>query len=111
MAVARGGREAIWREEESERVIFHIDCGSTYTANTFSALCRRLGIRQSMGRVGCFDNAAAEAFFSSLEWEVLSRNTKSLGLRPMALPRARAGKTFPPRIGHVQNVAPSKMIS
>ena len=27
---------------------------------------------QSMGRVGsCFDNAAAEAFFSSLEWEVL----------------------------------------
>jgi len=32
-------------------------------------------ITQSMGRVGsCFDNAAAEAFFSSLEWEVLSRN-------------------------------------
>ena len=34
-----------------------------------------LGVRQSMGRVGsCFDNAAAEAFFSSLEWEVLSRH-------------------------------------
>ena len=34
-----------------------------------------MGIRQSMGRVGsCFDNAAVEAFFSSLEWEVLSRN-------------------------------------
>ena len=28
-----------------------------------------------MGRVGsCFDNAAAEAFFSILEWEVLSRH-------------------------------------
>ena len=28
-----------------------------------------------MGRVGsCFDNAAAQAFFSSLEWEVLSRH-------------------------------------
>lgn len=28
-----------------------------------------------MGRVGsCFDNSAAEAFFSSLEWEVLSRH-------------------------------------
>ena len=28
-----------------------------------------------MGRVGsCFDNAAAEAFFSSLEWEVLARH-------------------------------------
>ena len=28
-----------------------------------------------MGRVGsCFDNAAAESFFSTLEWEVLSRH-------------------------------------
>lgn len=76
MAVtARGGRQAIWRDEESERVIFHTDRGSTYTAAKFTKLCRTLGIRQSMGRVGsCFDNAAAEAFFSSLEWEVLSRN-------------------------------------
>ncbi len=76
MAVAaRGGRQAIWADEESERIIFHTDRGSTYTANSFTRLCRTLGIRQSMGRVGsCFDNAAAEAFFSSLEWEVLSRN-------------------------------------
>jgi putative transposase len=76
MAVtARGGRAAIWREEEAERVVFHTDRGSTYTANAFTKLCRRLGIRQSMGRVGsCFDNAAAEAFFSTLEWEVLSRH-------------------------------------
>ena len=77
MAVAaRGGREVIWRDDESERVIFHTDRGSTYTAGDFTKLCRQLGIRQSMGRVGsCFDNAAAEAFFSSLEWEVLSRNS------------------------------------
>ncbi len=77
MAVAtRGGRAAIWRAEESERVIFHTDRGSTYTANAFTRLCTQQGIRQSMGRVGsCFDNAAAEAFFSSLEWEVLSRHT------------------------------------
>jgi transposase InsO family protein len=76
MAVAaRGGRAAIWREDEAERVIFHTDRGSTYTAHAFTKLCRQLGIRQSMGRVGsCFDNAAAEAFFSSLEWEVLSRH-------------------------------------
>ena len=77
MAVAaRGGRDAIWREDEAERVIFHTDRGSTGdTANSFTALCRTMGIRQSMGRVGsCFDNAAAEAFFSSLEWEVLSRH-------------------------------------
>jgi transposase InsO family protein len=70
MAVAaRGGAEQI------TGVIFHSDRGSTHTANSFTGLCRKLGIRQSMGRVGsCFDNAAAEAFFSSLEWEVLSRN-------------------------------------
>jgi transposase InsO family protein len=76
MAVtARGGRAAIWREDEAERVVFHTDRGSTYTAKVFTKLCRQLGIRQSMGRVGsCFDNAAAEAFFSSLEWEVLSRH-------------------------------------
>ena len=77
MAVStRGGKTAIWREDEAQRVIFHTDRGSTYTAKSFTKLCRRLGIRQSMGRVGsCFDNAAAEAFFSSLEWEVLSRHT------------------------------------
>jgi len=70
MAVAaRGGTAQI------AGVIFHTDRGSTYTADRFTGLCRRLGIRQSMGRVGsCFDNAAAEAFFSSLEWEVLSRH-------------------------------------
>jgi transposase InsO family protein len=80
MAVAtRGGMGNVngpgWREDPSQRVIFHTDKGSTYTAGSFTALCRKLGIRQSMGRVGsCFDNAAAEAFFSSLEWEVLSRH-------------------------------------
>ena len=38
-------------------------------------MCRRLGVVQSMGRVGsCFDNAASEAFFSTLEHEVLSRH-------------------------------------
>jgi putative transposase len=56
-------------------VIFHTDRGSTYTAHDFTTLCHRLGIRQSMGRTGsCFDNAAAESFFSTLEHEVLSRH-------------------------------------
>jgi transposase InsO family protein len=80
MAVAaRGGVDQVngpgWRQDVSQRVIFHTDRGSTYTAKEFTRLCAKLGIRQSMGRVGsCFDNAAAEAFFSSLEWEVLSCN-------------------------------------
>lgn len=70
MAIAvRGGGE------EVRGVVFHTDRGSTYTATDFTKLCRDNEIRQSMGRVGsCFDNAAAEAFFSTLEWEVLSRH-------------------------------------
>ncbi len=69
-ATVRGGRDRI------DGVIFHTDRGSTYTASRFTLLCKdKLGIRQSMGRVGsCFDNAAAESFFSSLEHEVLSRH-------------------------------------
>lgn len=56
-------------------VIFHTDRGSTYTAGSFTTLCSGLKIRQSMGRTGsCFDNSAAESFFSTLEWEVLSRH-------------------------------------
>lgn len=69
-AAVRGGRDNI------DGVVFHSDRGSTYTAGSFTALCVRLGVRQSMGRVGsCFDNAAAESFFSTLEHEVLSRHT------------------------------------
>lgn len=64
---ARGGNVA--------GVIFHTDRGSTYTAHDFTMLCDTLGISQSMGRTGsCFDNAAAESFFSTLEHEVLSRH-------------------------------------
>jgi transposase InsO family protein len=68
MAVAaRGG--------DVRGVIFHTDRGSTYTARDFTKACRDLGVIQSMGRVGsCFDNAAAESFFSTLEHEVLSRH-------------------------------------
>ena len=46
-AAARGGRAQI------EAVVFHTDRGSTYTASSFTLLCKdKLGIRQSMGRVG-----------------------------------------------------------
>ena len=51
-------------------VIFHTDRGSQYTAEAFTKACRRLGIVQSMGKVGsALDNAAAESFFSTLQQE------------------------------------------
>ena len=66
MAVAiRGGREAI------AGLIMHTDQGSEYTAKTFRAACERLGIKQSMGRVGsALDNAVIESWHSTLEFEL-----------------------------------------
>jgi transposase InsO family protein len=56
-------------------VIFHSDRGSEYAAETFELACTRLGVRQSMGRVGCaLDNAAAEAFNSTIKVEYIHRH-------------------------------------
>jgi transposase InsO family protein len=69
-------------------VIFHSDKGSEYTAWLFEDTCRRLGVTQSMGRVGsCFDNAPSESFNSTLEFELLSRRrfaTKAEARREVA---------------------------
>jgi transposase InsO family protein len=55
-------------------VIFHSDKGGEYTGDTFAKTCEALGVVQSMGRVGsALDNAAAESFNSTLEWELLRR--------------------------------------
>ncbi|MEV4749130.1 IS3 family transposase [Streptosporangium sp. NPDC049248] len=52
-------------------VVLHSDQGSEYTAGHFRAACERMGVVQSMGRVGsALDNAAAESLFSSLEFEL-----------------------------------------
>jgi putative transposase len=54
----------------------------------FAEACRRLGVTQSMGRVGsALDNAAAESFNSTLEFELLSRRrfaTKAEARREVA---------------------------
>jgi len=57
-------------------VIFHTDKGTQYTSDAFATACDKLGITQSMGRVGsAHDNAVAESFFSTLEHERLTRRT------------------------------------
>ncbi len=54
-------------------VVFHSDQGSEYTAREFRAVCARLGVTQSMGRVGsALDNAAIESWHSTLEFELRS---------------------------------------
>lgn len=52
--------------------IFHSDHGSQYRSKRFVNYCRRAGIHRSMGaRMQCWDNAAAETFFSKLKTERL----------------------------------------
>lgn len=59
---------------DTRGVVFHSDRGSEYTAATFHAACRRLGVVQSMGRVGsALDNAAAEAVNSTIKVELVHR--------------------------------------
>jgi putative transposase len=54
-------------------VIFHSDQGGEYTGNLFRAACDRAKVRQSMGRTGSgLDNATAESFNSTLEFELLA---------------------------------------
>jgi transposase InsO family protein len=56
-------------------VIFHSDRGSEYTAETFEVACTAMGVLQSMGRVGsALDNAAAEAFNSTIKVEYIHRH-------------------------------------
>ena len=56
-------------------VIFHSDQGGEYTGDLFAAACARAGVRQSMGRTGsALDNAVAESFNSTLQFELLTDN-------------------------------------
>ena len=66
-AVARRGKNC-------GGTIFHTDRGSQYTSEDFGGLCKLFGIKQSMGRRGvCYDNAAAESFFSTIKRELINR--------------------------------------
>lgn len=66
MAVAvRGGKENI------TAVLMHTDQGSEYTAKNFRAACLRVGVTQSMGRVGsALDNSVIESWHSTVEFEL-----------------------------------------
>lgn len=75
LAVASLRMAAATRGGDIDGVIFHSDRGSEYTAEAYEQACRRLGVRQSMGRVGsALDNAAAEAFNSTIKVEYIHRH-------------------------------------
>ncbi len=61
---------AVWRRRPRQRVIVHSDQGSQYGSDDWVRFCKAHRLDPSMSRRGdCWDNAAAESFFSSLKKE------------------------------------------
>jgi hypothetical protein len=83
-------------------VIFHTDQGGECTGEIFVQACRSAGVTRSMGRTGsALDNAAAESFNSTLEWELLRDNhfrTREQARRAVAewIDEYNTERRFPP---------------
>ena len=62
------------RGGDVEGMLFHHDRGSQYMSREFRDLCDRLGVAQSVGRIGSSqDNAVAESFWATLKRELVHR--------------------------------------
>jgi putative transposase len=69
-------RAVVLRGELPGTVIFHADRGTQYTSQQLADACTDLPVLQSVGRTGvCWDNAAAESFWSTLKTEFYNRRT------------------------------------
>ena len=67
---------ALWNRRPAPGVIHHSDHGCQYTSLAFGARCQDAGVIPSFGSRGdCYDNAITEAFFATLECELLARQT------------------------------------
>ena len=62
---------AFQRRRPDRRVVHHSDHGAAYTSLAFSQRIAELELDQSLGTTGdCYDNAAVEAFWSTLKREL-----------------------------------------
>jgi len=63
---------AVARRHPERGLIHHSDRGVQYASGAYQDLLVHHGLRCSMSRKGdCWDNAVAESFFATLEWELL----------------------------------------
>ena len=66
---------AIESRQPAPGLIHHSDRGSQYSAGAYRAELAAHGMIASMSRKGdCYDNAVAESFFSTLEFELLMKH-------------------------------------
>jgi putative transposase len=72
LSALRMAREA---RRPAPGLIHHSDRGSQYAATEYSAELTAHGMQASMsGKGNCYDNAVAESFFATLEFELLMQN-------------------------------------
>ena len=72
LSALRMAREA---RRPAPGLIHHSDRGSQYTSGDYRAELAAHGMMASMsGKGDCYDNAVAESFFSTLEFELLMKN-------------------------------------
>lgn len=63
---------ALRHRHPSPGLLHHSDRGVQYAATDYQALLTLYGLRPSMSRKGdCYDNAVAESFFATLEWDLI----------------------------------------
>ena len=68
-------RMALWRRRPESGLIHHSDRGVQYACGEYQRILAAQQIRCSMSRKGdCWDNAVAESFFATLEWELIERS-------------------------------------
>ena len=66
---------ALWNRRPGAGVVHHSDRGVQYTSLAYGRRCQEAGVVPSMGSAGdAYDNALAEAFFATLETELLMRH-------------------------------------
>jgi putative transposase len=66
---------ALTRRQPGRGLLHHSDRGVQYAAGEYRALLADHGITCSMSRKGnCWDNAVAESFFATLEWELIEES-------------------------------------
>jgi transposase InsO family protein len=66
---------ALWSRKPGRDLLHHSDRGVQYASGDYQAILAEHGITCSMSRKGdCWDNAVAESFFATLEWELIEES-------------------------------------